>query len=190
MLNKIWPFLIIISILYGIFFGDIEKINNAIFSSSQSVIEVLITLIGTICLWNGVLEIAINTKILDDLSKVLRPIVNFLFPNTNKDIKKKISMNMLTNILGMGNASTPMGLQVMQDMQKENENKNIISKDMAMFIVINTASIQIIPTTIIAIRSSLGSKNPTAIIIPVWIATIIAAITAVFLCKIFICRRD
>lgn len=190
MLNKIWPFLIIISIVFCIFFGDVQEVNNSIFSSSESVIQLLIKLIGTICLWNGILEIAINTKLLDDLAKLLKPIVNFLFPDTSKDIKKKISMNMLTNILGMGNASTPIGLQVMQDMQKENNNRKTISKDMAMFIVINTASIQLIPTSIIAIRSSLGSKNPTSIIIPVWIATIAAASTAVILCKIFISRRE
>ncbi|MNT21505.1 Spore maturation protein A [compost metagenome] len=190
MLNKIWPFLIIVSIGYGVFFGNIQDLNNSIFSSSQSVIEVLITLVGTLCLWNGILEIAINTKILDDLSKLLKPVVNYLFPDTNNQIKKKISMNMLTNILGMGNASTPIGLQVMEDMQKENKDKKVITKDMAMFIVINTASIQLIPTTIIAIRSSLGSKNPTSIIVPVWIATIAAATTAIILCKIFISRRN
>lgn len=125
------------------------------------------------------MEIATNTKIIDALSKTLKPIIKFLFPElrNNKKIQKEISMNMIANILGLGNAATPLGLKTMESMNRENKNKNKLTNSMMMFIVINTASIQIIPTTVIAIRNSLGSENPTSIIIPVWIATICAAIT-------------
>lgn len=125
------------------------------------------------------MQIANNTKIISALSSKLKPIINFLFPElkNNKKIKKEISMNMIANILGLGNAATPLGLKAMESMNKENKEKDKLTNSMMMFIVINTASIQIIPTTVIAIRSSLGSENPTSIIIPVWIATICAAIT-------------
>lgn len=95
-------------------------------------------------------------------------------------------MNMVANILGLGNAATPLGIKAMKSMQEENTNKKVITNEMATFIVLNTASIQIIPTTVIAIRSSLGSGNPTAIIIPVWIATICAACAGIIATKIFI----
>ena len=93
---------------------------------------------------------------------------------------------MVANILGLGNAATPLGLKAMKSMQEENPKKDTISNSMLVFIVLNTASIQIIPTTVIAIRSSLGSSNPTSIIVPVWIATICAAVFGMFAVKIFI----
>ncbi len=93
---------------------------------------------------------------------------------------------MVANILGLGNAATPLGIKAMQTMQEKNNNKKVLTNDMAMFIVLNTASIQLIPTTVIAIRNSLGSNNPTAIIVPVWIATICAAIAGITATKIFI----
>lgn len=112
--------------------------------------------------------------------------MKILFPEIPKDnpIHKEISMNMVANMLGLGNAATPLGLKAMNSMQKENREKDKLTNSMAMFIIINTASIQIIPTTVIAIRSSLGSDNPTKIIIPVWFATISAAIAGVTTAKI------
>ena len=177
MLNIVWPFFIVISFCFAIFSGNIEKLNSSIFESTQNVINLTINLLGTMCLWNGIIKIAENTKIIDTLSKVLKPIIKFLFPElkNNKRIQKEISMNMIANILGLGNAATPLGIKTMESMDKENVNKERLSDSMMMFIVINTASIQIIPTTVIAIRNSLGSENSTLIVFPVWIATILAA---------------
>ena len=120
------------------------------------------------------------------------PILNFLFPSliTNNKIKKEISMNIIANILGLGNASTPLGLKAMESMQKENPKKDTLSNPMMMFIVINTASIQLIPTTVIAIRNSLNSQNPTSIIFPTWIATILAGISGIFVTKLLIKFTD
>ena len=95
-------------------------------------------------------------------------------------------MNIIANILGLGNAATPLGLKSMEELQKENNNKDTLSDNMMMLIVLNTASLQIIPTTVIAIRSSLGSQNPSKIIFPVWISTICAAFMAIIFCKIII----
>ena len=104
----------------------------------------------------------------------------------NTKAQNEISMNMVANILGLGNAATPLGLKAMETLQEENEHKETLSNSMIMLIVLNTASIQIIPTTIIAIRSSLGSENPTAIIVPVWIATICAGIAGISITKLLI----
>ena len=122
------------------------------------------------------------------MTKSLNPIIKFLFPELkrNEKIKKEISMNMIANILGLGNAATPLGLKAMKSMQEENPKKDTISKSMLVFIVLNTASIQIIPTTVIAIRNSLGSSNPTSIVVPVWITTICAAFSAIVAAKMII----
>ena len=134
------------------------------------------------------MQVASKTNIIDKLTQILNPIIKVLFPEIrkNKQIKQEISMNMIANILGLGNAATPLGLKAMKTMQEENKQKDTLTNSMMMFIVINTASIQIIPTTVIAIRNSLGSSNPTAIIFPVWIATICAAIGGIIATKLLI----
>lgn len=178
MLNIVWPIFIIISFSFAFFSGNLEKINASIFNSTNEAISLSISLLGTICLWNGIMQIANNTSIVDKLTKFLNPIIKFLFPKlkNNFKIQKEISMNMVANILGLGNAATPLGLKAMKSMQNENKSKDTLSDSMMMFIVLNTASIQIIPTTVIAIRNSLNSKNPTSIVFHVWVATIMAAI--------------
>lgn len=186
MLNIIWPIFIIISYIYAIFTGKVSQINNSVFDSCESAIQLSITFLGTMCLWSGIMQIAKKTTLIDKLTNFLNPIMKILFPDIKKDdpVHKEISMNMVANMLGLGNAATPLGLKAMKTMQKENPKKDTLTNSMAMFIIINTASIQIIPTTVIAIRSSLGSNNPTSIIIPVWIATICAAIAGIITAKI------
>lgn len=186
MLNIIWPIFIIISYIYAISVGKVPEINNSIFESCKSAVDLSITFLGTMCLWTGIMQIAKKTTLITKLTNLLKPIMKILFPDINKDdpAYQEISMNMVANILGLGNAATPLGLKAMKTMQETNKHKDILTNSMAMFIIINTASIQIIPTTVIAIRSSLGSNNPTAIIIPVWIATICAAIAGIISAKI------
>ena len=188
MLNILWPIFIILSVIYSIISGNIEEVNTGIFNSLSEAVELSITFLGTICLWSGIMEIAKKTSIISKLNKLLKPFINFLFPDLkNKEMaKQEISMNMIANILGLGNAATPLGIKAMQTMQKANKRKETLSNSMMMFIVINTASIQLIPTNVIAIRTSLNSQNPTSIIIPVWIATIIAGFVGIFLTKILI----
>lgn len=187
MLNIIWPIFIIISVIYAFFSGNIENVSNGIFTSLEDVINLSMTLLGTMCLWNGIMEIAKNTSFVDKLCKMLNPLINFLFPKLkNKNARAEISMNMVANFLGLGNAATPLGLKAMKTLQEENEKKDTLSDYMVMFIVLNTASLQLIPTNVIAIRNSLGSSSPSGIIFPVWIATIIAAIVGIMATKTLI----
>ena len=188
MLNKIWPLFIIISFVYSIYSGNIFNINNAIFDSAEQTVELCLTMFGTLCLWNGIMKIAVKTSLIDKLTHILKPLISFIFPEIKNDekISKEVSMNMVANILGLGNAATPLGLKAMDSMQKVNKDKSRLSDSMAMFILVNTASLQIIPTTVIAIRSSLNSENPTKIIFAVWIATIAAFVTAITVGKILI----
>ena len=188
MLNILWPIFIILSFIYGLITGKVNEINNGIFDSLSNAVELSITFLGTICLWNGIMQIAKNTTLIHKLTSMLRPLINFLFPDLkeNEKVREEISMNLIANILGLGNAATPLGLKAMKTMQKENNKKDMLSNSMMMFIVLNTASLQLIPTNVIAIRSSLNSNNPTSIIIPVWIATIVALIVGIIFTKILI----
>lgn len=190
MLNKIWPAFIIISFVFAIYSGKVLNVSNAVFASAEQTVTLCLSLLGTLCLWNGIMQIAVKTSIIEKLTKFLKPLISFLFPEIkeNKKISKEISMNMVANILGLGNASTPLGLKAMESMQKENSSKDKLSNPMAMFILVNTASLQIIPTTVISIRNSLGSENPTKIIIAVWVATVVAFATAITAGKILIKR--
>lgn len=188
MLNIIWPVFIILSFSYAIFSGNLEQLNNSIFESTADAVNLCISLLGTICLWNGIMQVASKTTILQKLTRFLKPVIRFLFPEIqgNSIVYQEIAMNMVANILGLGNAATPLGLKAMKSMQKENPQKDTLTNSMATFIILNTASIQIIPTTVIAIRSSLGSENSTSIVFPVWIATVCAAVAGITATKLFI----
>lgn len=188
LLNIIWPLFIIVSFSFAICSGNLDKLNNSIFTSTQETVTLCMTLLGTMCLWNGIMKVAEQTSVIKKMTVILTPIINFLFPEIKEDmdIKKEIAMNMVANILGLGNAATPLGLKAMKSMQEKNVQKQVLTNSMATLIVLNTASIQIIPTTVIAIRSSLGSINPTSIIFPVWIATICASIAGIIATKLFI----
>ena len=188
MLNKIWPIFIIISILYAIFSGNIDKVNNGIFESTKNAVELSLTFLGTMCLWNGIMNIAYKSKMINVIVKLLSPVIKLLFLEINKNekIKKEISMNIIANIFGLGNAATPLGIKAMNSMQEINNKKDTVSNSMMMFIVLNTASLQLIPTTVIAIRTSLGSNNPTSVVVPIWIATLCSIIAATTVIKLLI----
>ena len=188
MLNILWPIFIILSFIYALISGKVNEVNNGIFESLTDAVELSITFLGTMCLWTGIMEIAKQTSLIDKMTNLLKPLINFLFPDLkrNESAKQEISMNMIANILGLGNAATPLGIKAMKTMQKENAKKDTLTNSMMMFIVINTASIQLIPTNVIAIRTSLNSQNATGIILPVWIATIIAAIVGIAFTKFLI----
>ena len=190
MLNKIWPLFIIISFIFAIITGNIENFNNSIFSSCSRAVEITIKLFGTMCLWNGLMKIVQETSLINRLSNMINPLMKLLFPKMRKEDKeyKEITINIIANLLGIGNAATPLGLKAMQTMQEKNPDKERITDSMAIFIVLNTASLQLIPTTVIAIRSSLGSINAAQIILPVWIATITADVAGIIASKILMKR--
>ncbi len=191
MLNILWPIFIILSFIYALISGKVNEVNNGIFTSLSDAVQLSITFLGTICLWNGIMEIAKKTSLINKMTNFLKPFINFLFPELkeNKIAKQEISMNMIANILGLGNAATPLGIKAMKTMQKDNKAKDTLTNSMMMFIVINTASLQLIPTNVIAIRTSLNSGNPTSIILPVWIATVIAAVVGITFTKIIIKKK-
>ena len=188
MLNILWPVLIIISFIYAVFSGHLADLNNSIFESASSAVELTITFFGTITLWCGIMQIAKDSSLSQKLANLIRPLLKFLFPDVKKEdpAHEEISLNIIANILGLGNAATPLGLKAMESLQKSNKQKDTLSNSMLMLVLLNTASLQLIPTTVISIRSSLNSNNPTSIILPVWIATFSAAFIAIIVAKFLI----
>ena len=190
MLNFIWPILIICSFIYAIISGNTEELNNSIFESLEDVINLSMTLVGTMCLWCGLMEILKNTSLMDKLTRLIKPIILWLFPEAkeNKKAMENISMNTISNFLGLGNAATPAGIRAMESLQETNIDKKKLSDSMMMLIVLNTTSIELIPTTVIAIRATLNSSNPAGIIIPIWFSTIIGTTVGIIATKILIKR--
>ena len=157
MLNKLWPGFIIVSFIYAILNFNMDELNNSVFESCEQTVKMILSFIGIMCMWNGIMEIIKETTLINKITKCLSPIMKFLFPDIKKENKayNEISMNIVANLLGLGNAATPLGLKAIKSLQEENKNKEELSNSMIMFTVINTMSIQIIPTTVSAIRSSL-----------------------------------
>lgn len=187
MLNKIWCFFIVVAIIFGLISGTYVDVNNSIFTGIEETVSLMISFIGTISFWNGIMNIIENTSLINKLKNILKPLIKIIFKDINleSEVGENIAMNMTSNILGLGNAATPCGLKAMEELQKENSNKESLSNNMLLFILINTASIQIIPTTIISIRTGLGSQNPSCIILGVWFSSIVAFVAMLVITKTY-----
>lgn len=188
-MNYIWCGMIIISIIVSIFTGRVEETINGAFEGAKSAVFTILSFAGIMCFWTGLLKIMEKSGISKKIEKFLKPIINILFPNAGDKAKEYIAMNISANLLGMGNAATPMGIKAMEALDKENDRPLYASKNMCMLVIINTASLQIIPTTIIALRSAAGSSNTFSVIIPIWISSLAALLAAVIPAKLILGRR-
>ena len=190
MISILWTFLIIIGTIYALITGHIDVINNSILVNADKAFKLIISLLPTIVLWSGIMKIAEDAGILVKFAKFLEPILKKLFPTVPKDNKALgyISSNIAANMLGLGSAATPFGLKAMNELQKINDKKDTASTPMITFLVLNTAGVTIIPTTIIAIRLAYNSVSPTEIIAPALISTTCSCIAAILI-DYFIRRR-
>ena len=166
MLNYIWLALILSSIVVAAVNGKMEVINEAAFNGAKTGVTVSFGLLSVLCFWMGMMKIAEKSGLLDLLARALSPLIRLLFPDIPKGHPAMgyILSNMSANLLGLGNAATPMGLRAMEELQKLNPNKQEASPAMCTLLAINTASITLIPTTMIAIRMQYGSANPVEIV--------------------------
>lgn len=188
-MNYIWCGMIVVSIIVSVFNGNVEETVNAGFEGASAAVATVLSFAGIMCFWTGILKIAEKSGLSEKIEKLLRPIINFLFKDAGEEAKKYIAMNMSANLLGMGNAATPMGIKAMKCLDSENPTPKKASNDMCMLVIINTASLQLIPTTIIALRTASGSADPFSIILPIWITSLTALLTAVFLAKLILGRK-
>ena len=191
MVSIIWTFLIVIAIIYSFISGKVDIINNTILTSGNSALKLMLSLLPTIALWSGIMKIAEDSGLLTKFANLLRPFLRKLFPSVPKDNKALgyISSNIAANMLGLGSAATPFGLKAMEELQKINDKKDTASTPMITFLVLNTAGVTIIPTTILALRVAYKSANPGEIIIPAIIATTCSSIAGLTL-DYFIRKRQ
>lgn len=183
MVNIIWLFLLVTGVIVAMFTGRIDEVTKAIFTGAETGVTVCLGLISVMVLWLGIMRIAEDAGLLRKVAKLLSPLVRLLFPDVPKDHPALgyIMSNMSANILGLGNAATPMGIKAMQELQKLNPDKDTASPAMCTLLALNTSSITLIPTTLIAIRMNYGSADPVEIVGTTLIATIIATIGAMLL---------
>ncbi len=186
MINYIWFFLIFLGVLVGILSGNGEAISRSIVNSSGSTVKFIIELAGIMCFWCGVMKVAENSGLTEKLSNLLKPILKLIFKDAAKDEKAlgAIVMNLTANMMGLSNAATPFGIKAMEEMDRLNAEKGTASNDMSLFLVLNAACIQLVPSTIISIRAACNSSNPGVIIIPALVSTTVAAIVGIICCKV------
>jgi spore maturation protein A len=192
MVNYVWVFMTVIGVVFALFNGTMEAVNKAVFDGAKEAVTLCIGLISVLVFWLGMMRIAEESGLLERLSRLFRPLVKILFPEVppNHPAMGYILSNMISNMFGLGNAATPLGIKAMEELKKLNGGKTSASRSMVTFLAINTASITIIPTTVIAIRINYHSVAPTEIVVPTIIATIISAIGAILIDRYFYYRRS
>ncbi|MDF2858326.1 MAG: spore maturation protein [Neobacillus sp.] len=192
MVNYIWVFMTVVGIIFALINGTMEEVNKAIFVGAQDAVTLCIGLISILVFWLGMMRIAEESGLLVKLTKLFRPLVRRLFPEVpaNHPAMGYILSNMISNMFGLGNAATPLGIKAMEELKHLNGGKNSASRSMVTFLAINTASITIIPTTVIAIRMNYNSASPTEIVVPTLIATVISMLGAVMIDRYFYNRRS
>lgn len=189
MLNYLWGFMIILGIIYGAFTGHIADISNGFLDSSKEAVTLCITMLGVMGFWNGMMEVATVSGIIDSLNRFISPFTSFLFPNIPKNhiSRKYITANIIANILGLGWAATPAGLKAMEalaELKKDSDIPTCVASDeMCTFLILNISSLQLVPVSIICYRNQYGAVNPAGITLPALIATAISTITAIVYCK-------
>ncbi|NLY76761.1 MAG: spore maturation protein [Tissierellia bacterium] len=187
MINTIWFFLIIVGILYGTLSGNLGQINNIILEQAEEGVSFGIGLMGIMAFWMGTMNIAEKSGLIKTISKGLRPIIGFLFPQIPKEhpAERWIVMNFIANMFGVGNGATAFGLKAMKELDALNPDKKRASNAMAMFLIINMSSLQLVPLSVIKIRHDYGAENPTSIIGITLLATFLSTLVAVIVGKIF-----
>lgn len=186
-MNYIFYFLIVASIIIGAINGKLQDVVNSIMDGAELSVKIAFSLIGIMAFWLGMMRIAEKSGIIKFISKFLQPITKFLFNELpeNSPAIGDIAMNFTANAFGLANAATPFGIRAMEELQKENKEKKQASNSMCLFLGMNTAGFQLIPTTVLAVLVGIGYKNPTEIIAPTLIVTSIAFVSAILIAKIF-----
>ncbi len=187
MINVIWAVLLVGGFIIGALTGNLQAVTDAAISNAETGVDLSLGLIGVMALWLGIMKIAEKSGLIIKIGNAMRPLMKFLFPEVPSDHPAigAIVMNLAANLFGLGNAATPLGIKAMKELQELNEDKESASNSMCMFLAINTSSVTLVASTVIAYRSSAGSINPTSIIGPTLIATVASTTAAIIAVKLF-----
>ena len=186
-MNYIFVFLILFSIIASFFYHSTEAMTSAMLDACNTAVKISFSLIGIMTFWLGIMRVAEKSGIVKIIANILLPVTKVLFKDIKKDSQTpgNIAMSVSANALGLANAATPIGIRVMQELQEINPDKEKATDAMCMFLAMNTAGFQIIPATVIAILVGVGDKNPSNIILPTFIVTLLSFICAILVAKAF-----
>ena len=185
MMSYLWGGMILIGIIYGAFTGNLEAVTDAALQSAQDAVTLCITMMGVMSMWVGLMEIAKESGVVERLTRIIGPVLHFLFPKVPRGSKAEeyISLNVIANVLGLGWAATPAGLNAMKELEnlrkQQGQAEGVATNEMCNFLILNISSLQLIPVNLIAYRSSYGSQNPTSIIAPAILATAFSTFVAI-----------
>ncbi len=186
MLSYVFVFMIAVSIICSFFVGSGEALTGAMMDGASSAVELIIMMSGMMCLWGGVMKVAEKSGLTEKLCVICSPLLSRLFPQVDKksDAFSYICMNFSANLLGLSNAATPLGICAMKELDKGNTG-DTLSDSQIVFVVMNTASLQLLPTTLATLRSVYGSEAPFEITVPVWVSSFCALLVGLFFAKFF-----
>ena len=186
MMNYLWGGMLLLGVIYGAFAGILDGVTEAIINSAKEAVNLVIAIAGITAFWTGIMKIAEQTGLVEKLARRIQPLLRFLFPELKNQEKANyyISLNFLSNFLGLSHASTSSGLLAFQELDRLNGYSTIASKSMCTFLIINVSSLQLLPINMIAYRAQYGSPNPAAIVGPAIFATGMSTLAAVIFCRI------
>ena len=186
MMNYLWSGMILVGLLYSIFAGTLGNVTEAVVNSAREAVNLVISIAGITAFWTGIMKIAEQAGLVEKLARKIKPLLRFLFPELEKEEKANyyISLNFLSNFLGLSHASTSSGLLAFQELDRINGHSTTASKAMCTFLIINVSSLQLLPINIIAYRAQYGSPAPAQIAGPAIFATAMSTLAAVVFCKI------
>lgn len=186
MMNYLWSGMILVGLFYSIFAGTLGNVTEAVVNSAREAVNLVISIAGITAFWTGIMKIAEQAGLVEKLARKINPLLRFLFPELEKEEKANyyISLNFLSNFLGLSHASTSSGLLAFQELDRINRHSTTASRAMCTFLIINVSSLQLLPINIIAYRAQYGSPAPAQIAGPAIFATAMSTLAAVVFCKI------
>ncbi len=185
MLNAIWAGMILAAVVFAAMNGRMPELSAAVTNGAGTAVTTMLSITGMLCLWTGLMKVAEKAGLMAGLAKLLSPVIRLLFPGLKKgEAREAIAMNMGANLLGLSNAATPLGLRAMKELSKLSGDGETASRHMITFVVMNCASIQLIPTTVAALRAAAGSAEPFSITPAVWIASFLALVGGIIVSRL------
>ena len=183
MLGKTFGVLSLFALVFALFTGRVEEVGNAVLDGASAAVQLTVSLVGIMCLWNGVMQVLEEAGIIGKLARLWRPLLRVFFPDTYRDCGEELSANISANLLGIGNAATPLALSALEKMKKSAKGSSLPTRDMITLAVMNTASFSILPTTILSLRRAAGSESPFSVVAPIWICSFICWLVALCLSR-------
>ena len=183
----IWTGMVILSVIFGFRNGTMDAVGNAAMEGAAAAVELCLSMAGIMCLWSGIMSLMKAGGLTDTLSKVFRPVLSRLLPHAarDEDTLAALTGNVSCNLLGLGNAATPLGIQAARRMARDCN--GTASNELCTLVVLNTASIQLLPTTVAGVRAALGATRPFDILPAVWLASALSVSAGLLAARIFSC---